>query len=161
VLAISRENLEELRCYYAAIIKEQHEMRYSTQLASDTDNFVIRILSACGYGMIRRVALAVGSEDLAETYRNVLRSQAPTPAVAFVDLAIKLEHFARYPISEVEHVLEEVRQNRFCFGILRDLIVNDWITRDVPAESRRQISQQLLIEIGESRKLLSPRKPMG
>jgi len=149
IMEIASENLEELREYFATIIKEQRKIALQSQLATETDTFMIRIMGGCTYSVIRRISTAVGSEQLTETYRKVLRGEDDRPSVALIDLAIKLEHFPSFPLNEIESILRRVEDNRFCYGILRELVVNSLVTRDVGNESRRRLGRLLLIEVGE------------
>src|ERR1035441_10379692 len=149
VLAISEDNLEGLREYLATIIKEQREIELDRELARETDTFMIRLIGGCTYGLIRRVSGAVGSEELAETYRNVLRRQDNKPSVALIDLSIKLDHFSTFPMTEIEHITKQVRHSNFCYSILRELVLNNVVQKDIGLESRRRVSRVLLIEIGE------------
>ena len=149
ILAVSEENIESLREYLATIIKEQRDVELGSQLASEADTYTIRLLGGCTYGVIRRVSGAVGSEDLAETYRNVQRREANMPSVALIDLSIKLEHFPTFPMVEIEQIAKQVRHNNFCYGMLRELVLNSVIQRDVGLENRRRVSRLLLISVGE------------
>jgi hypothetical protein len=149
VLAISEDNLEGLREYLATIIKEQREIELDRELARETDTFMIRLIGGCTYGLIRRVSGAVGSEELAETYRNVLRRQDNKPSVALIDLSIKLDHFSTFPMTEIEQITKQVRHSNFCYSILRELVLNNVVQKDIGLESRRRVSRVLLIEVGE------------
>ncbi|MBZ5726857.1 MAG: hypothetical protein LAP87_17910 [Acidobacteriia bacterium] len=152
LLAISEANVETLREYLATLLKEQRRIELDSELASDTDTFMIRVITGCTYSIIRRVSGAVGSEELAETYRNVLRSEEAKRSVAFIDLSIKLDHFQAFPMNEIEQIykyVEKNRFNRFCYGILRELVVNRLVQEDVGHEDRRRVGHLLLVDIGE------------
>ena len=62
--------------------------------------------------MIKRVSAAVGSEELRETYRKVLQREVDNRlSVRFVDLAIRLDHFLAFPLSEFKMVIMALREN--------------------------------------------------
>lgn len=98
--------------------------------------------------MIKRISAAVGSEELRETYKNVLQREVDERlSVQFVDLAIKLDHFLAFPSDEFALVCHRTGKNRFCFQLLRDLILNHIISRGVTRETLREIKRPLEIEI--------------
>jgi hypothetical protein len=149
ILLIAHDNMEGLREYFAEIIKEQRKIESQGVLGTEADTFMIRILAGCTYSIIKRVSSAVGSEELAETYRNVLRAGADKTSVAMIDLSLKLDHFQDYPLAEIDRLNKQVKDNRFAYSILRDLVVNDLIMRDIALEIRRQLGRLLLIDVGE------------
>jgi len=71
--------------------------------------------------MIKRISQAVGLEELAETYREILERDDARLPVRMIDYAIKLDHFARFPKPELEGMVGRVERNPFALRLLRDL----------------------------------------
>jgi Calcineurin-like phosphoesterase len=113
VMKVSQDNLEGLREYFSLLIKEQRSILSENELATATDGFLVHIVGGCAYSVIKRVSLAAGSEELGETYKNVIRLDDGKTSVALIDLSIKLDHFAAFPLNEVEALFRRTEKNKF------------------------------------------------
>jgi hypothetical protein len=148
IFLLTEEHLQALREYFAVILMEHKRIDLESRLANDSDSMTIRMMGGFSQGIIRRIAEAVGSEELGETYRNVLRSDGEKTSVSLIDLAIKMEHFA-FPESEVEQIYKKVKQNRFSYSLLRELVLQHLILNDVGLPERRKLGRLLQIEVRE------------
>ena len=97
--------------------KTNEEIRDVSQTA------VVRLTEFVIFGMIKRLSLAVGVVRLEETYLQVrqLAGEEDVPT-RLIDLSIKLDHFNRVPISDVEELEHLLRSNVTAYTILKLLV---------------------------------------
>jgi hypothetical protein len=91
-----------LREYYHTVIKARRAFISAAEAELQAANFVYCLVSAAGYGIIKRISQAVGSEELHLTFKRVREWLDPKPSVRMIDVAIKLDHFRGAPIAEIE-----------------------------------------------------------
>jgi 3',5'-cyclic AMP phosphodiesterase CpdA len=128
VLSAAETNIDGLRIYFTAIIKErcalEPQQLTSSQLARRSDEAIIWFAHMCTYGTIKRMSFAVGHRQLADTYERVLSSNSGNTAVGLIDLQIKLEHFAALPDFEITRIRDKVIGNPFGYSVLRQMIAD-------------------------------------
>jgi hypothetical protein len=75
------------------------------------------------FGSLKRISNSVGSEELRDTYETVrnLAGEEHVPT-RMIDLAIKLDHFAQIPESDVEELKQLLQRNPAVYTILRLLV---------------------------------------
>jgi hypothetical protein len=66
-----------------------------------TDQAVIGLTLAIGFGILKKISYAVGHPRLTETYELILDDHKANAAVNFADLQIKLDHYATLPEYDV------------------------------------------------------------
>jgi predicted phosphodiesterase len=128
MLKIAEGNIDELRIYFAAIIKERcaldpQQLR-PHELVRRSDEAIIWLTHQCTFGTVKRLSFAVGHRQLADTYERVLSDNSQNMAVALVDLQIKIEHFATVPEFEITRIRDKAVGNPFAYAVLRQMIVD-------------------------------------
>lgn len=120
ILAIAEDNLEELRQYFASLLVEKQAL-LGQDLATRTDEALIQLTIGSAFGTLKRISYAVGHEQLAETYNEVL-GNGESLAVRLIDIGIKLDHFSRKPEAEIKRILKDIQKNLFAYSVLRDQV---------------------------------------
>jgi hypothetical protein len=111
------------------------------------------------FGLIKRISYAVGLEELEETYKSLLESDGSRLPVRVIDYAIKLDHFSKFPNSELHDIVGLVRRNAFALRLVRDLTADYLYLFPAEFRVRQQIGKLLNIKISpqligsESKKL--------
>jgi hypothetical protein len=99
------------------------------------------------YALIKKVSFSVGLEDLSETYSAVRKqlgeSNLPT---RLIDLSIRLDHFPRLPVADVEDLEHATRSRIVPYNILRMLIADHLYLFPVGYRDRQKLSSLLNIE---------------
>ena len=104
-------NLEEVRQAFREMLIEERVV--SEEDADDEADFLIyRILSAVGFGMIKRISHSVGSEYLKETFEEVEDEDVPR-SIELINVSMKLDHFSSFPRDEIVALYDEVHDNVF------------------------------------------------
>jgi predicted MPP superfamily phosphohydrolase len=122
--AIEANVAEVLSLFDSALRKlEPFSKRTNEEIRDISQTAVVRLTEFAIFGMIKRLSLAVGVVDLKETYHHVrqLAGEDDVPT-RLIDLSIKLDHFNRVPISDVEELEHLLRSNITAYTILKLLI---------------------------------------
>ena len=148
VLRIGESNLEELRSYMAALIRE-HRAFDDRELEQKADQAVVWLTRRIAYGFVKRISFAVGHPMLEETYKDVLTEEGERTCIRLVDLSVKLDHFTRFPEDEVLAMWEKLRaKNFFSSTVLRDMVANYLYLFPLEYETRQRVGSKLQIETG-------------
>ena len=80
------------------------------------------MIEAITAAVIQRVSSSIGTETLRMTFDAV---QAKGDSIAFdlVDIAIKLDHFSRFPLEEIEALAKRAEKHSLAMQVLRGLVV--------------------------------------
>lgn len=156
-LKIAEESIDSFREYYSQLIKEGRPQAKS-QKALEADSLVIWLASGASFGIIKKISVAVGHEDLQETYIDVKSSLRDLISVEMIDLSIKLDHFKGVPHSQIEALAKKLKDNKFSYGILRDLIVHFLYMFHVVEQDRQKLLSKFEIGTSQAPPLLGDSK---
>lgn len=151
ILAIAESNIEELRTYIGRVIQEKRAVEDPLELGKEADKVIVSLTRDVAFGMIKRISQAVGLEELAETYREILERDGSRLPVRIVDYAIKLDHFARFPKPELERIVEQVQKNPFALRLLRDLTADYLYLFPTDFRIRQYIGDKLGITVNTAK----------
>jgi predicted MPP superfamily phosphohydrolase len=160
LLATAEINIDDLRTYFATVIKERRVVRASSErdLAEDADGLLIWTSIGCAYSIIKRISGAVGLQELNETYREVLEQSSDRQSFALIDCAIKLDHFREFPDSEVHELSQYFHKNYFTFRMLRQFIIDHMYLFPVDYRTRQRIGDLLNIKVSHPLLIQNPHK---
>jgi hypothetical protein len=158
-LALAETSFDEFREYLAKLLKEQRPMASRAELAVSADEVIISLTLACAHGILKRVGMAVGLEDLKRTYDDVMSRLGATLPVRVVDAGIKLDHFRHPPVAELERLAKDVRDRPFASALLRDMVANYlYVYRIEDPRTRQTLGAAFDIESTKPRFLENPAK---
>ena len=115
------------------------------------------------YGLLKKISHAVGLSELEPTYDEVAALRDNNLSNKLIRLSILLDHFERFPKSEIEDLDHALHNNTFSYQTLRDLVLNHLylFPRDYAVQqwagSRLSIKVNLSEVIGSSKKRKRPR----
>jgi hypothetical protein len=118
VEAFRRDMLKYFKLLRPASQKNEEEV-----IQAAADKAVRALTELVLFGSIKRISLSVGAEDLKDTYEAV-RAAAGEDHIPtrMIDLAIKLDHFARIPERDVEDLKKRLQGNPSVYTTLRMLV---------------------------------------
>jgi hypothetical protein len=159
-LGMASTNRDELRAHFVSVIKERRkDLTAAMDQLKEADEILIWLTIACTHGVIKRVANSLGTEQLRETYQEVLVELGDSLPAALIDAAIRLDHFATPPLAVVEGLAERSRKNYFAQRVLRDLVWNFLYLYHIEDQRVRQKLGQLVGVRSSTAKLLdNPQK---
>jgi hypothetical protein len=123
VLSIASSDLDEMRQYLGSLIAERTGITDTQKLAAKTDDAIVWLGTAMGFGAVKRVSYAVGHSDLTTTYQKVLQADGNL-STQMIDAVIKLDHFHRVPEKELENLESKIRKNHFAYTVMRDMVAD-------------------------------------
>jgi predicted MPP superfamily phosphohydrolase len=85
------------------------------------DRFIFQLIVLFGHAIVRKLSIAIGSEELTETYKDLL-AESDTTAMRLIDAAIRLDHFKQIQVADLEALLASLGNNSFAVSLLRDLV---------------------------------------
>ena len=171
LLSVPSENINDVRSILISMIeadrqnrleimKERNAMSHLPELRREdllkkADEGVIWLAESFGYGITRRIALAIGMEELSDIYADVLKAAGGDVAYHIVDMAVKLEYFKEPPEREIQLLYEGLRKNQFAQDTLRALVLTYLYLNPVEYKRRQRLETGVLgFAKGGSPKLL-------
>lgn len=158
VLTLFEDHSDFVREHLREYIQEKSgHLDDSVELERKVDAVYFLLVAGLSYGMIRRISLAVGSEHLKETYKEVLTGSDTLPT-RMIDTSIKLNHFRPFPEKEVLELLKLVNKNKLALFVLRQLVRDHFQLHDEDYKLRQGVSDKLGIEFRDQRMIESKHK---
>jgi len=107
------------------------------------------------YGMIKKISYSVGLEELRETYEAVRKKAGehhiPT---RLIDLSIRLDHFPKMPMQDIEELADMPASKIVPHTILRLLVADHLYLFPEPYQLRQKLASLLGFDDKKSKKLL-------
>ncbi len=158
VFHMVQTHTDELRSYFAAVIKEQRAVVRTWELPSNAEEVILNMVHGWSFGMIKRISDSVGLAELDATYEQVMNDTGNLLSVHFVDLSIRLDHQFGFPEEQVNKLHQRTRKSLFSHSVLRDLLVHHFVLFHSTSAIRQKYCK--LLEIKEAgRPLLEERLP--
>lgn len=150
-LSVINTHSESLINEIEKIIEEKH-VTSNEEITKLATHFVFNLCCAISYQFIKKVSSSVGSDKLSDTFRRVLHSNN-TVAVKLIDLSIKLDHKQVIPVSEIEQLKNELKNNNLIgYSLLRGLVINHLYMFKINFREKQRICKLLNISIESYRK---------
>lgn len=160
---------------YDRLIEKHPEITDREELKGKVRKFMFWMIESASFGMVKRIAQAVGHSELAETYREV-REQDQSNATDLIDIAIQLENlgFPEERLKELarkfgptdrmlapppkgrakksrgaKHPISIPRgsKNIFCERLLKQLVVEHFYLFPTREATKQKVCAALQIEI--------------
>lgn len=143
---LAENNFPEIREYYTRALKEKRENAREREAQIEADRMILWLTSGASFSIIKRISVAVGHEDLVETYSEVKKEIEKMPSVELVDLSIKLDHFRGIPHSQISALSKGFQDNKFSYRLLRDLISHLLFLFPVDEQDRQKLASLFHIQ---------------
>jgi len=117
------------------------------------------------YGILKRLSHAVGLKELEGTYEEVSELRDNSLANRMIHLSIELDHFERFPLSEIERLAAELEHNNFTYQTLQDLVLNHLylFPRDYSTQQSAGSTLKMKVNVpavrGGEKKIIEGRRP--
>lgn len=125
IFILTERDSDLLATEIANVLKEK--MAFSgtdRQLMSRVEDIITDLLRNVAFGVVKRVSHAVGLSELEATYEDLSDLRDNNLANKFINLSIRLDHFQRFPKSQIEDLVVALKSNNFGFWALQDLVMN-------------------------------------
>ena len=123
-------------------IRNRHPDLATGEIRSRARESLTGLVHVLSYGLIKRVANAVGSRDLFNTYNRLL-GESQTPAFSLINLALNLDNRSEFPDSLIRNVASEFRKTPLPLSVLRHLVVAHFRLFPVDFRTKQGISSTI------------------
>lgn len=113
-------NAKEIRETLLDSLSQKYSSQGRSELTGKVDRICFVISMIITYAVIKSISFSVGSEELRETFKDVL-AETQTPTFAIVNLSIKLDHYRSSPEGDVLKLKKRFRSNPFAMSLLQVL----------------------------------------
>jgi hypothetical protein len=113
-------------------------------------NFLFNLCYIASYGFFKRTSAAIGSENAAVTFEEVLQKR-DTVAIWLIDLAIKLDHFEHFPFKEIQHFKSRIVGNILPLTVLKRMVINYFYMFPTEFRDKQRICALLEIPMSSQR----------
>jgi predicted MPP superfamily phosphohydrolase len=127
------------------ILEKNTSVETKEELEKAIKGFIFFFCETITVNMIKRVAQAVGSRELIDTYAKLMENQ-PSRAYEMIDLALKLDN-PSFPSAAVFGLKEKVSKEIFCQRILSRLVVGHFYLYNTKDQLKQQVCNKLGIQI--------------
>lgn len=113
------------------------------------------LLQMVAYSVFKHVSDSVGTEKVAQTFDEVVADE-DNPSVRVIDLSIRLDHYNRFPESQINQLAKLFAGNVFAMNLVRYLVWYHLYLFTVDYKQRQFACEKLGIAIENQTKLLAP-----
>jgi len=130
----------------------------TTSVEAISGNFIFSLCSTAAYAILKRIANAIGSEKLSDTYSEI-EQEHPYNSIELISTCIKLDHFSSFPMSDLEELKRRNEKNILAQVVLRKFLIDFMYMYDLGYERMQQICEKFDITMGDQR-LISATSPI-
>ena len=158
VIQMVRSEQSEILSDMSREIRLRHGNMASWEIGNLARESLIGMVHMLSYGLIRRVAKAVGSRDLFNTYDRLLE-ESRTPAFSLINSALSIDNSGLFPYNLVKRVGTEFVDAPLPLSVLRHLVVAHFHLFPVDFKTKQSISSSIGIKYPALQRV-SPRAKM-
>lgn len=118
---------------------------------------VFGLLKLATLGLIKQVSNSIGLEKLSPVFAEVLKSKTSIGR-RLIDLSIRLDHFAAFPIDSTLQLEKEIRHSVIVVDVLRHLVFNRFYYFSAPYKVKQRVCEQLGIKVAPALLDRDPKK---
>lgn len=113
-------------------------------------DFIFNLCSLSAFGIIKRVTNAIGYENLAGTFEDILATY-DFNSVRLIDTSIKLDHNKRFPWDELERLKKDIEKNYLANIVLRNLVINYLYVFNTSFKDKQKLCEMMGIKMEQQR----------
>ena len=141
-LGVIRAESRELLQFYADYIRSVSPDAKDEEVEKGAAKCTSGLAWLIAHGLIRKVAISVGSKDLAGTYERVLNDM-PTAAVKLIDTSIAIDHDLVVPTDKIVRVHGDIKVRWFPRTILAYCVVRHCQLYNVDFREKQKLATAL------------------
>ncbi len=126
-------------------IGDTHPGMAQWQVDTRAKESVMGLVHMLSYGLIRRIAKAVGSQDLFNTYERLV-GESPTAAIELVNSSLHLDNSKNFPYALIRDLGSDFQQAPLPLSVLRQLVVEHFHLFPVDFKTKQSISSRIGIK---------------
>lgn len=107
--------------------------------------FMFNLLYMVSYSILKKISSSISTKDLQITFDDLREKYKDNNAVGLIDIAVKFDYFKEFPYKDTSILVEEFKNNKLSFYILRRLGIN--FMRMIPMKEQEQQRVGNLLDI--------------
>lgn len=123
-------------------LKAENPEMSRDELAVVANRTIVGLAHLATFGMITRIAHAIGSPLLTETYKEI-RAENTSTAIGLIHTALQLEQSHSFPQAEVTKFASVLERRPWPLGLLRHLVVNHFHIFPVKFQTKQSVCSKL------------------
>lgn len=131
------------------VLQKDTNIENREELAKTVKSCIFHFCELIASGMVKRIAQAVGTRDLVDTYRQVL-DENPTNAYRLIDVAVKLDNVG-FPTGDILALNARFGENVFCHRLLCRLVIDHFYLFVTSDKTKQQVCSKLGIKMRQLR----------
>ena len=151
--------------HYGVIVKElgdlvsrKHKTADPIKVAEYVNKELFGICQFIAFAGVRHVARSLALDRLKPTFDRIVGEKRENLSYRLIDIAIRLEHSEKYPLSEVMGFVRDNSRNPVASELLRRLVWLDLVLRYRSRETAQAVCRAVDIQVPEAAYLSSGRK---
>ena len=141
---VRAEQVELLR-EMAEMIKKQSPSLTTLEADNRAKETLLGLAHVLTYSMVKRIALAVGSPELSNTFERLL-VDSQTPAFRIINSALELDHKNDFPALFIRDTASEFEDSPLPLSVLRHLVISHFHLFPVDYRTKQAICATLDIK---------------
>lgn len=131
------------------VLQKDTRIENREELEKSVKSCIFYFCEMIATGMVKRISQAVGTKDLADTYRQVLEKN-PTNSYKLIDIAVKLDNVG-FPTGDVYALNDQLKENVFCQRLLSRLVVDHFYLYATSYKTKQNVCNKLGIKMQDLR----------
>ncbi|MGE3807275.1 MAG: metallophosphoesterase, partial [Gemmataceae bacterium] len=126
----------------------------TVEIQKEVSQLFVGLLQMVSFNVFKHVSDSVGTEKVAQTLEEVVKSDE-NPSTKVLDLSVRLDHYDKFPQSQIAELAKEFADNIFALGLVRQLVWNHLYMYRVDYRQKQSACEKLGISIESQTKLLT------
>ena len=123
-------------------LRNRHPHLATSEINNRAKESLTGLVHILCYGLIDRIAKAVGSRDLFNTYERLLK-ESQTPAFSLINSALNLDNSSEFPDRLIRNVASEFQKTPLPLSVLRHLVVAHFHLFPIDFKTKQSISDTI------------------
>jgi predicted MPP superfamily phosphohydrolase/GTPase SAR1 family protein len=129
---------------------EKKKLVDKNKIEDASKSLLFGLFNIISYSFIRKISGCIGSENLSETFKEVLNKN-DIISVRLVDMSIKLDFFKAFPYGDISKLQKTLAENPLPLTILKRLVINHLYMFPTSYKDKQRICNALKISMAFQR----------
>ena len=129
---------------------EKKKLVDKNKIEDASKSLLFGLFNIISYSFIRKISGCIGSENLSETFKEVLNKNNII-SVRLVDMSIKLDFFKAFPYGDISKLQKTLAENPLPLTILKRLVINHLYMFPTLYKDKQRICNTLKISMAFQR----------
>ena len=148
IVNIAKQDMNKILIDISNSLKPTKRDQVALKERSNANEYLFLVVTLISIGMIRAITNSIGTKKLNEDY-NKIEKEYPYNSILLINYSNRLEHYSRFPHSELKTLAKVSLNNHLMRKILIHLTVNYLYLFPTQKKEKQEIARLLNIPIKE------------